>query len=218
MWKPKFLQKLTEQSYIEEYDDVFEDDFVEESHHDAHHHTPEQPHYTMGQHISLNNQHDPTYDTQHAHATNDVHNTHTVQSQTQHTRDVVHEHHIDTESEQETTNIPEENIGELQVDVYQTPDEIIVRTMVAGIPPSKIDISLTRDMLTITGEREEQKEVTEDNYFYRELSWGSFTRTISLPAEVEVDEADAKEKHGILTIRLPKINRERQAKVKVKSH
>ncbi len=111
----------------------------------------------------------------------------------------------------------EPNADTFDVDVYQTPEEIVVKTMVAGIPPNNIDISLTRDMLTITGEREEKKEVTEDNYFYKELVWGSFTRTIMLPAEVEVDEADAKERHGILTIRLPKINKERQAKIKVKS-
>ncbi len=108
--------------------------------------------------------------------------------------------------------------SELTVDVYQTPEEIVVRTMLAGVPPNNVDISLTRDMITITADREEAKEVTEDDYFYRELSWGSFTRTIMLPAEVEVDEADAQEKHGVLTIRLPKINKERQAKIKVKSH
>ncbi len=107
--------------------------------------------------------------------------------------------------------------SELTVDVYQTPEEIIVRTMIAGVPPSNVDISLTRDMITITGSREEAKEVTEDDYFYRELFWGSFTRTIMLPAEIEVDGADAQERYGVLTIRLSKINKERQAKIKVKS-
>ena len=108
--------------------------------------------------------------------------------------------------------------NELMVDVYQTPDEIVVRTMIAGVKPHNIDIALTRDMVTITGSKEDVKEVTEDDYFYRELSWGSFTRTIMLPAEVEVDEADAQERHGVLTLRLPKINKERQAKIKVKSN
>ncbi len=122
----------------------------------------------------------------------------------------------DLNSHQDTT--AESETSELQVDVYQTPDDIVVRAMIAGVKPHNVDISLTRDMITITGSREETKEVTEDDYFYRELSWGSFTRTIMLPAEVEVDEADAQEKHGVLTIRLPKINKERQAKIKVKSH
>jgi len=113
---------------------------------------------------------------------------------------------------------PDVEATELGVDVYQTPEEIVVRTMIAGVQPHNIDISLTRDMITVTGSKEDVKEVTEDDYFYRELSWGSFTRTIMLPAEVEVDEADAQEKHGVLTIRLPKINKERQAKIKVRSH
>ncbi|MCD5384416.1 MAG: Hsp20/alpha crystallin family protein [Candidatus Pacebacteria bacterium] len=112
----------------------------------------------------------------------------------------------------------QEMSNELMVDVYQTPDEIVVRTMIAGVKPHNIDIALTRDMVTITGSKEDVKEVTEDDYFYRELSWGSFTRTIMLPAEVEVDEADAQERHGVLTLRLPKINKERQAKIKVKSN
>lgn len=116
-----------------------------------------------------------------------------------------------------TSAVPNPVVGELHVDVYQTPEEIVVRTMIPGISPQDIDIALTREMLTISGSREEVKEVTEDNYFSRELAWGSFSRTISLPAEVEVDEADAEEQHGVLTIRLPKINKDRQTKVKVKT-
>ena len=107
--------------------------------------------------------------------------------------------------------------GELSVDIYQTPDAIVVKALVAGVNPSNIDISLTRDMITIRGNREEHKETTGENYFYRELFWGSFTRTILLPEEVDVDAADASTNHGILVIRLPKINKERQTKLKVKS-
>jgi len=125
---------------------------------------------------------------------------------------------MDADEDVVHNTIAEPETMELQVDVYQTPEEIVIRTMIAGVQPHNIDISLTRDMVTISGSKEETKEVTEDDYFYRELSWGSFTRTIMLPAEVEVDEADAQEKHGVLTIRLPKINKERQAKIKVKSH
>lgn len=110
-----------------------------------------------------------------------------------------------------------ESEGELAVDVYQTADAIIVKALVAGIQPATIDISLTREMLTISGVREDEREVEEDNYFQRELYWGSFSRTILLPEEVEVDMAEATEKHGILMIRLPKINKVRQTKLKVRS-
>lgn len=112
---------------------------------------------------------------------------------------------------------PQPVIKELHVDVYQTPDAIVVRTMVPGILPANMDIALTREMITISGAREEMKEVTEDNYFMRELAWGQFSRTITLPAEVEVDAADAEEQHGVLTIRLPKVDKDREAKVRIKS-
>jgi HSP20 family protein len=108
--------------------------------------------------------------------------------------------------------------GQLAIDVYQNPEEIIIRAHVAGVKPDDLDISITRDMVTIKGKREEAREVEDDNYFYKELYWGSFSRTILLPQEVEVEEAQANEKHGMLTIRLPKIDKERQTKLKVKGN
>ena len=122
--------------------------------------------------------------------------------------------HINTRDE---TWAAEEPQGELAVDIYQTPDAIVVKALVAGVQPTSIDISLTREMLTISGMREDEREVEEDNYFQRELYWGSFSRTILLPEEVDVDIAEASEKHGILMIRLPKINKKRQTKLKVRS-
>ena len=107
--------------------------------------------------------------------------------------------------------------GELAVDVYQTPDYIVIKAFIAGVQPNTVDISLTREMLTISGVREDEREVDEENYFQRELYWGSFSRTILLPEEVDVDEAEASEKHGILVIRLPKVNKKRQTKLKIRS-
>ncbi len=124
-----------------------------------------------------------------------------------------------TDEQNDHNNLPETDTkeGELSVDVYQTADEIVVRALVAGVTPANLDISLTRDMITIKGTREENVETEQDNYFYQELYWGSFTRTILLPEEVEVDESTANESHGILIIRLPKINKARKTKLKVKS-
>ncbi len=107
--------------------------------------------------------------------------------------------------------------GELAVDVYQTNDAIVVKALIAGVQPSTIDIALTREMLTISGARADDKEVEEDGYYQRELYWGSFTRTILLPEEVDVDMAEASEKHGVLMIRLPKINKKRQTRLKVRA-
>ncbi|MBL4644456.1 MAG: Hsp20/alpha crystallin family protein [Candidatus Pacebacteria bacterium] len=125
----------------------------------------------------------------------------------------VNEHPAQWEQENEE----EVQEGELSVDIYQTADSIVVKALVAGVNPNTIDISLTRDMVTIRGSREEHKEVEQENYFYKELYWGSFARTILLPEEVDVDEADASTNHGILVIRLPKINKDRKTKLKVKS-
>ena len=112
----------------------------------------------------------------------------------------------------------EPGAAQLTVDVYQTDSDIIIRALVAGVKPEDLDVAITRDMVTISGKRVEQKEVDEDGYVYRELYWGAFARTIVLPAEVDVDMAEASEKHGLLTIKLPKINKDRQTKLKVRGN
>ncbi len=101
--------------------------------------------------------------------------------------------------------------------MYQTPNEIVVKTMVAGVKPDDIDISITRDMITVKGKREESHDFSGDDFFHKELYWGSFSRTVMLPQEIEVEEAEATNKNGLLTIRLPKLDKNKQAKVKIKS-
>lgn len=111
----------------------------------------------------------------------------------------------------------EEEVGELPVDVYETPGEIIIQTLIAGVLPENLSINITRDNVTISGRREENKTITKENYHYRELYWGAFTRSIQLPAEVEIDAAEAIERHGMLMIKLPKLDKARKANLKVKS-
>ena len=108
--------------------------------------------------------------------------------------------------------------GQLTVDVYQTSEDVFIRTIVAGVRPEDLDISITRDMVTIKGTREETKEVAYEDYFHKELYWGTFSRTILLPQEVEIEGAEASEKHGLLTIRLPKIDKDKQTKLKVRTN
>jgi len=127
---------------------------------------------------------------------------------------------ITVKSEDKNGNgwIEEENEeAELTVDVYQTPTEIIVQTMIAGVKPEDLELTIARDMLTIRGKREESKIIDEENYFTKELYWGSFSRTILLPQEVEPEETEAIEKHGLLTIKLEKIDKEKRTNVKIKS-
>lgn len=108
---------------------------------------------------------------------------------------------------------PEE--GELAVDVYETSDAIIVQAMTAGTRKNDLDITITRESITIRGERQSENRMHDSNYIAQELYWGSFSRTIQLPEEVEVEGAMAKEEHGLLTIRLPKLDKYKQAKLKV---
>lgn len=107
--------------------------------------------------------------------------------------------------------------GELAVDVYQTPSEIVIKTMISGVKPEDLDITITREMVTIKGKRELGREIIAEDYFQRELYWGSFSRTILLPAEIDVEESEAVEKHGLLTLRLPKIDKKKTQNLKVKS-
>ncbi len=107
--------------------------------------------------------------------------------------------------------------GELPVDMYQTGDAIVIRALVAGVSPDDLDIAITRDMVTLRGTREEYRESSGEDYYHRELFWGSFSRTLILPEEVVIDEAEAQEKHGLLEIRLPKVDKGRSTRLKVKS-
>lgn len=110
----------------------------------------------------------------------------------------------------------EEEDGELSVDVYETPSEIVLKTMVAGVKPEDLDVAISRESVTIRGKREEDRTISKEDYFHRELYWGSFSRTVMLPAEIDVDEAEAIEKFGLLILRLPKLDKNRQTKLKVK--
>ena len=126
--------------------------------------------------------------------------------------------HLPIQNHGPSTPAEPKDTGEAQltVDVYQTANEIVIKALVAGVRPDDLDISITRDMVTVRGRRVEQKDVEDDNFIYRELFWGTFSRTVVLPAEIDVDMAEAEQKHGLLTIRLPKINKDRQTKLKVR--
>ena len=111
-----------------------------------------------------------------------------------------------------------EEEAQLTVDVYNTPSEIIIKTMVAGVRPDDLDVAITRDSVTIRGKRSEDRSVASDEYLHRELYWGSFARTIALPEEIDVDGAEAVEKYGMLVLTLPKIDKNRETKLRVKGN
>ena len=110
-----------------------------------------------------------------------------------------------------------EEEGQLTIDVYQTDSEIVIKSTVAGVNPEDIDISITNDMVTLRGRRTKDEAVETENYFYQELYWGSFSRSVILPAEIDSDKSKATIKNGILTIRLPKLAKSKTKKITVKT-
>lgn len=106
--------------------------------------------------------------------------------------------------------------GQLVVDIYQTDKEIVIQSAIAGVKPENLDISIENDMVIIKGVREKPFEQEERNYFYQECHWGPFSREIILPEEVDNSRIQASIKEGILTIRIPKIERKKKRKVTVK--
>jgi len=110
----------------------------------------------------------------------------------------------------------EETEGQLSVDVYQTKDNLVIKSTIAGVKPEDIDIAIDSDVVTIIGKRKYEEEVKSEDYFYQECYWGSFSRSIVLPLEVKADEAEASLKNGVLTIALPKVKKNKSVAIKVK--
>ena len=103
-----------------------------------------------------------------------------------------------------------------QLPLFQTPDEIIIESPIAGVKPDNLDIAITTESVTIKGKRSHDRKAKDEDYFYQETYWGIFSRSIILPQEVDAEKAEATVKNGVLTIHLPKLNRQRSKKIKVR--
>jgi HSP20 family protein len=106
--------------------------------------------------------------------------------------------------------------GQLSLDVYETEKTIVVRSTIAGVKPDDLDITIDHDMLTIRGQRKEECEEKGREYLYRECYWGSFSRSVILPVEVDEKKIDATLEAGVLTITLKKIKKSNKVGIKVK--
>ncbi len=107
-----------------------------------------------------------------------------------------------------------EEEGQLAIDVYQTENDLVIQSAIAGVKPENLDISIERDIIIIKGGREKSTGENSD-YFIRECFWGPFSREVILPVEVDPSRAKALFKEGILTIRMPKIEREKKRKINI---
>lgn len=115
----------------------------------------------------------------------------------------------------ETEEILAESEGQLTIDVYQTPEEVVIKSTIAGVRAEDIDISMNNDMITIKGKRAKDEVIPEKDYYYQECYWGSFSRSVILPVDVESDKAQASMKNGILTVKLPKVRKTLTKKITI---
>ncbi len=145
--------------------------------------------------------------------------------------DYEYEDFEDFEEEQEQYDYREEELGdteftesaiddkllmELPVDVYHDDENIYIEAFVPGIKLSDLNIELSRELISISGSRQASRDLETSEHFLTELEWGEFSRSLTLPEEVDIDNSSATESNGVLKIVLPKFNKSRKAKLVVK--
>lgn len=108
-----------------------------------------------------------------------------------------------------------EDEGQLAVDVYQTEDSIVLVAPIAGVSESNLEVSITDEIIAIRGTRTQPDQVPNENFFVQECYWGSFSRSYVLPVAVDPDAASASLKDGILTIRIPRVEKSKTRVLKV---
>jgi len=107
--------------------------------------------------------------------------------------------------------------GSLAVDMYETDDEVVVKTAVSGIKSENIDVSITGDVLTIKGETKAEEKVEKANYIRQERRYGAFSRSLTLPSTVVADKATAEFDDGVLILTLPKAEEVKPKTIKVQA-
>lgn len=106
--------------------------------------------------------------------------------------------------------------GQLNIDMYQTKDNVILKSTIAGVRPEDIDITVANDMVTVKGARRNEENVPQEDYFYQECYWGNFSRSVIVPVDIDSEHIEADLKDGILTVIIPKAAKAKTKKVKVR--
>ena len=106
--------------------------------------------------------------------------------------------------------------GELALDVYRTPEALIVKGALPGVKPEEVRITIEGNTLIVIGEHKEEQEGREKDYLLKERRYGSFTRTITLPTGLDTDKAEATYASGVLTLTIPRVEKEKPKSVDVK--
>ncbi len=107
--------------------------------------------------------------------------------------------------------------GTIPIDMFQNENDVVIKATLPGVKPDEVDISISGDILTIKAERKEEKETKEKEYFRKENRYGMVSRSITLPVDVKADKADASFDNGVLTLTLPKAEKEKPRQIKVQA-
>ena len=102
------------------------------------------------------------------------------------------------------------------VDIFEEGDEVVVKADIPGVKKDDLDVTITENSLTISGEKKQEQEVKEKDYHRVERSYGSFSRSFRLPENVNGSKAKAEFKDGVLEVRLPKTEETKQKKIEIK--
>jgi len=103
--------------------------------------------------------------------------------------------------------------GQLAIDIYEAGDDLVIQTAIAGVDAESLDISIEKDLLIIRGERRNPAKESQKNYFVQECFFGPFSREVILPREIDPGHTKAAMEDGILTIRMPKVERDKKRKI-----
>lgn len=103
------------------------------------------------------------------------------------------------------------------LDVYQTPNEVVVKAALPGLKPEDVSIDITGDSLTIKGEHKAEEKIKKEDYLYQERRYGAFSRTIALPSGLKTDKAEATMEDGVLTLTIPRAEEVKPKVIKVKA-
>lgn len=106
--------------------------------------------------------------------------------------------------------------GELAIDVFETDGDFIIQSTIAGVKTEDLDITIENDIVTIKGSREKQTSEQTKKYYYQECYWGTFSRQVILPEEVDGSKAEASLKDGVLTLRIPKVEKIQKRKISIR--
>ncbi|MDR0591008.1 MAG: Hsp20/alpha crystallin family protein [Candidatus Nomurabacteria bacterium] len=105
--------------------------------------------------------------------------------------------------------------GQLAVDVYETADKLVVKARTAGVDKKDLDVSISDNILTVSGTLSGGEDAGATNWHLQECYWGEFSRTIALPVPIKEEEVEAVLKDGVLTITFTKVKQEQAKKIKV---